>query len=65
MKCWDCPDFKILYAPIKVKGGGVWDFGKAKCTKHDLVVYFPNQGKLKKLQCVEETNPELIEKEEK
>ena len=54
IKCWDCPNFKIQYEPIGKISTGIWDFGRAKCTKHDLVVDFPNHRKLKKLECVEE-----------
>ena len=53
MNCWDCPYFKIQYEPIK-DSTGIWDFGRAKCTKHDLIVDFPDHRKLKKLKCVEE-----------
>lgn len=65
MKCFDCPHFKIQYKPIKAKGGGYWDFGRAKCEKHLLIVDFSNNGQLKKLQCVEEVSPELVLKEKK
>lgn len=60
MKCWDCPHFKIQYEPIGKIKTGIWDFGRAKCNKHDLIVNFPDHRKLKKLQCVEEVNPELV-----
>ncbi len=53
-KCFDCPSFKILYEPIGKIRTGIWDFGKAKCVKHDLVVDFASHRKLKKLECVEE-----------
>ena len=59
MKCWECEHFKIQYEPLR-SGSGIWDFGRAKCMKHDLIVDFPNHGKLKKLECVEETKPELV-----
>lgn len=60
MKCCDCEHFKILQEPIRAGGGGYWDFGRAKCMKHNLVVDFPNHGKLRKLECVEEVKPELV-----
>ena len=52
MKCKDCPHFKILYDPIG-KAMEIWDFGKAKCEKHDLYVDFASKRKLNKLECVE------------
>ena len=54
MRCKDCPHFKIMYNPIK-HGTEIWDMGKAKCEKHDLIVDFINKRKLNKLECVEET----------
>ena len=60
MKCCECEHFKIQYEPIGKIRTGIWDFGRAKCMKHDLIVDFPNHGKLKKLECVEETKPELV-----
>ena len=53
MKCRDCEHFKVLYEPIRTKGG-YYDLGKAECKKHDMVVDFMNYGKLNKLECVEE-----------
>lgn len=53
MKCADCPHFKILYGPIG-KRTEIWDFGKAKCEKHDLYVDFASKRKLNKLECLEE-----------
>lgn len=50
--CYKCAQFKILYEPIK-SGGDIWDFGRAKCLKHDLIVDFPDHRKLKKLVCIE------------
>lgn len=60
MKCCECEHFKIQYEPLRGKSG-IWDFGRAKCMKHDLIVDFPNHGKLKKLECVEETESEVKE----
>lgn len=52
MKCWECAHFKIQYEPLHGISG-LYDFGRAKCEKHDLIVDFPNHRKLKKLECVE------------
>ena len=56
MKCWECQHFKIQYEPYGTIAMGIWDFGKARCDKHDLVVDFASHKELKKLQCVEEAN---------
>ena len=58
MKCWECKHFKIQYKPIGKINTGIWDFGQAKCTKHDLIVDFPDNRKLKKLECIEEQKQE-------
>lgn len=55
MKCMECPHFKINYEPIRADGGGYWDLGCATCEKHNLTVDFANHGKLKRLECVEES----------
>jgi len=52
MKCVDCPHYHKLYEPLKSKGA-MFDFGRAKCDKYDLIVDFAHEGKLKKLKCVE------------
>ena len=54
MKCLDCPHFEIQYEPLK-SISGVLDFGRAKCSKFNLIVDFTNHRKLKKLECKEET----------
>lgn len=54
MKCWECEHFEIQYEPIGKISTGIWDFGRAKCKKHDLVVDFPDHRKLKKLECIEQ-----------
>ena len=51
-KCWECPHFKILYEPLHGIGE-LYDSGRAKCKKHDLIVDFLDHRKLKKLECVE------------
>ena len=58
--CYGCAQFKILYEPLK-SGGDIWDFGRAKCLKHDLIVDFPDHRKLKKLVCIEEEKPDTEE----
>ena len=61
MKCWECENFKILYEPLGKISTGLWDMGKAKCMKHDgLYVEFADHKKLMKLNCIEETRPELL-----
>lgn len=60
MRCVDCPNFQIQYEPIG-KGSDIWDFGRAKCNKYDLIVDYPNKRRLNKLECVEETNHELVQ----
>ena len=61
MKCYECPHFRIEYKPIRASDGGYWDFGRAKCMKHNLIVDFPDHRKLKNLKCVEEVQPEKAE----
>lgn len=61
MKCLECPHFKVQYNPIGKISTGLWDFGRARCEKHDLIVVFASKQKLKKLVCVEEIKPELVE----
>jgi len=52
MLCKDCQYFKILYEPIRTTGV-LWDLGRAKCEKHNLITDFANHGKFKRLECVE------------
>lgn len=61
MKCLDCPHFKIQYEPIGKISTGIWDFGRAKCNKYDLIVEFADHRKLKKLKCVMDAQ-KLVEK---
>lgn len=63
MKCCDCSFFKIQYDPIGKINTGLWDFGRARCEKHDLIVDFASKRKLKELVCVEEVKPELAEED--
>lgn len=60
MKCCECPHFKIQYDPIGKISTGLWDFGRARCEKHDLIVDFASKRKLKELVCVEEVKSELV-----
>lgn len=48
MTCDKCKYFHILYEPLR-SGGVLWDFGRAKCEKNDLIVDFANHGKFKRL----------------
>lgn len=52
MHCKDCQYFKILYEPIRTTGA-LWDLGRAKCEKHNLITDFANHGKFERLECVE------------
>ena len=53
MKCADCPYLKILYMPLR-DNNTIYDFGKAKCMKHNLYINFGYKGKFKKMNCIEE-----------
>jgi len=64
MKCWECEHFKIQYEPIGKISTGIWDFGRAKCTKHNLVVDFTDHRKLKKLKCIEQKQEGRYEEEQ-
>lgn len=59
MKCWDCDFFFIKWEPIGTIKTGVWDLGRAICTKHNLMVEFLNHNRLKQLQCIEEVDSKL------
>ena len=61
MKCWDCEYFKIIQEPLRV-GKDIYDLGRAECTNFDLVVDFINHGKLKRLECIDETMGERKER---
>ena len=54
MMCWGCEYFKIIQEPLRV-GKDIYDLGRAECTNFDLVVDFINHGKLKRLECIDET----------
>jgi hypothetical protein len=46
-----------MYRPL-LSGSESWDFGKAKCEKHDLYVEFHRKSQLKKLTCFDERESE-------
>lgn len=61
MKCWGCEYFKIIQEPLRV-GKDIYDLGRAECTNFDLIVDFINHGKLKRLECIDETMGERKER---
>lgn len=52
MTCDKCKHFKVLYEPLRTTGE-LWDMGRAKCDKHDLITDFANHGKFKRLATCE------------
>jgi len=54
MTCDKCEHLKILYEPLRDKGI-MWDFGRAKCMKHNLITDFANHSKFKQLSCPKES----------
>lgn len=52
MKCTDCQYFKILYRPLKAYGG-IYDTGRAVCTKHDYVLDFVSTQQVNRQMCVD------------
>lgn len=56
MRCIDCPHFRIEYEPWKDI-----DFGKAICTKHDLVCDYVSKQQLRRLECVETEGEDCCE----
>ena len=52
MLCKNCPHFRVRFEPLK-DPAGIWDYGKAKCDKHGLIVEFPDYGSLDALTCLE------------
>ena len=52
MKCKDCEYFRIAYEPLG-KGKNKMDWGRAECTKHNLITDFRNHGKFERLKCIE------------
>lgn len=55
-KCVECEFFHDLYKPIKGDGIGVYDAGRCKCEKHNLVCDYVSTQQLNKLVCIEEKN---------
>ena len=56
MTCDKCVYFKILYEPLR-DTGELWDMGRAKCDKHNLITDFTNHGKFKWLDTCEDYEP--------
>ena len=54
--CDQCKYFKILYEPLRTVGE-LWDMGRAKCDKHDLITDFANHEKFKGLDTCEDYEP--------
>ena len=44
MSCDRCKYFKIMYEPLRTQGV-LWDLGRAKCERHDLITDFANHSK--------------------
>ena len=57
MTCDKCKFFKVLYEPLRTTGE-LWDMGRAKCDKHDLITDFANYGKFKRLDTCEDFEPQ-------
>lgn len=57
MTCDKCKHFKILYEPLRTEGT-LWDMGRAKCDKHNLITDFANHGKFKRLDTCENFEPQ-------
>ena len=49
MQCKDCEYFKITETPDGI------NWGRATCTKYDLVTDFRNKRKINRLTCIEDT----------
>ncbi len=60
MTCDECKYFNILHEPLRTEGE-LWDFGRAKCEKHNLITDFANHEKFKRLDTCEDF--ELAESE--
>lgn len=63
MTCDKCKHFKVLYEPLRTKGE-LWDMGRAKCNKHDLITDFANHGKFKRLDTCDNFEPQAEGSEE-
>jgi hypothetical protein len=62
MTCDKCKHFKVLYEPLRTPGI-LWDMGRAKCEKHNLITDFADHSKFKRLDTCE--NFESQESEDK
>ncbi|MBO5630411.1 MAG: hypothetical protein J5965_15205 [Aeriscardovia sp.] len=56
MLCKDCEYFKIEYQPIKG-----FDFGRARCTKYDVITDFRDKRKFKWLSCEDRPKESEVE----
>ena len=56
MLCKDCEYFKIEYQPIKG-----FDFGRARCTKYDVITDFRDERKFKWLSCEDRPKKSEVE----
>lgn len=52
-KCESCKYFKILYGPLKCRGG-VYDQGRAICEKYGFVKDYTSRAAFKYLKCPDE-----------
>ena len=59
MTCDKCEYFKILYEPLRTTGT-LWDLGRAKCERFNLITDFANHGKFKRLECPERVKNESV-----
>ena len=53
-KCKDCEHFKIIEQPE------IYDWGRAECKKHELIVEFKNKRMINRLTCVEDRPKEHV-----
>lgn len=53
MLCKNCEHFRIECDP-QIIGGECWDFGRATCSKYNLVTEFRTRHKFETLSCVED-----------
>ena len=60
MTCDKCKHFKILCEPLRTPDA-LWDWGRAKCEKHDLITDFANRGKFKRLDTCKDFEPKESE----
>ena len=60
MTCDKCKYFEVLYEPLRTKGE-LWDMGRAKCDRRNLITDFANHGKFKRLDTCEDYEPQESE----